>query len=685
MTRRRLTFALVVALSLCLPEAARAATATGAVISNGTVQLGVNAAGQLNYACAAAGDTGCPEFSLSNAREVGLRFVPLNADGTAPGCDCEGWGVADFASKLTGWANASQGSGTRNVVVDSFIADATTAVSTVTVADATVPGFQMRVTHDYRPSPRTPNAYQAVVAITNTGTNPIADLRYRRQMDWDVEPTAFDEWVTIAGSTPHLLFSSDAGPGTSTDPLAGPAYHESQAVCGEDYTGPCTFTDLGNNGVYPDVTQPADHGALFDFGFGALGVGETKRFIIFYGAAPNEAEAVAAMTGLGAEVYSLGESSCPGDIEFPPDGGDKTDCATEAPNSGVEKGTPVTFMFGFVTSSADLAISKTDAPDPVVVGNTVTYTIKVGNNGPDQASGVQVTDTLPAGLQLVSATASQGACGGTTTLTCNVGTLAVGATATITVVGTATAAGPLTNTATVSAASADPNTANDSASTTTTVNAVPPPPPPPPAPAGSVLPAESPLLACTTKNLVLIDVLQSGNRVTLLGAADPKLIGRTVDLIFTSTKQKVASTVVKPDGSFQTTAPLPPRNIRSTSRARYQAVIGAERSDQLKLVRRMLVTSLSSAAGKVTIQGRITQPLGRPLQKVIVSERIGCTKTKDVKTFTPSRSGAYRVTIAAPAGVRAVVYVLRTKVRGTARNRKLFLTKTLPRPVVIRR
>ena len=79
---------------------------SGAVISNGTVQLGVNDRGDLNYDCVGAGDTRCPGPSAGNgSSNVGLRYVPLNLDAISPGCACEGWGLADAGSGLTGYAN----------------------------------------------------------------------------------------------------------------------------------------------------------------------------------------------------------------------------------------------------------------------------------------------------------------------------------------------------------------------------------------------------------------------------------------------------------------------------------------------------------------------------------------------------------------------------------------------------
>ena len=118
---------------------------------------------------------------------------------------------------------------------------------------------------------------------------------------------------------------------------------------------------------------------------------------------------------------------------------------------------------------ADLAITKTDSPDPVTVGEVLTYQIGVTNNGPDAASLVTVTDVLPAGVSLVSANATIGSCSGTTTVTCELGSIANGANIVVSIVVRPTTAGSLTNTATVSATGTDPVSANNSATATTTV------------------------------------------------------------------------------------------------------------------------------------------------------------------------------------------------------------------------
>ena len=126
-----------------------------------------------------------------------------------------------------------------------------------------------------------------------------------------------------------------------------------------------------------------------------------------------------------------------------------------------------------VAASADLAVAKTDAPDPVTAGTDLTYTIGITNTGPSDAPGVTLTDPIPAGTSFVSATPSTGSCAGTTTVSCNLGTLANGASASVTLsvhVGSAVAAGTvLSNTATASSGVSDPNASNDSATATTTV------------------------------------------------------------------------------------------------------------------------------------------------------------------------------------------------------------------------
>jgi uncharacterized repeat protein (TIGR01451 family)/CSLREA domain-containing protein len=121
-----------------------------------------------------------------------------------------------------------------------------------------------------------------------------------------------------------------------------------------------------------------------------------------------------------------------------------------------------------VVLTADLGVTKdVVGSGPFFVGQDVTFTITVSNAGPDAAANTTVTDVVPPGTVFVSATPSAGSCAGTTTVTCNVGTLASGGNATITLVLEITNPGAITNTAAAESDATDPTPASDSA----TINA----------------------------------------------------------------------------------------------------------------------------------------------------------------------------------------------------------------------
>lgn len=113
---------------------------------------------------------------------------------------------------------------------------------------------------------------------------------------------------------------------------------------------------------------------------------------------------------------------------------------------------------------ADLEVIKTaDAIGTVHLGDQVTYTIDVTNNGPAEATGVAVTDALPAQVTYVSDTCSGSYEGGTHTWTWTLGALANGASATCDlVVETVPGNGdPFDNTAAVAGTEPDLTPGND--------------------------------------------------------------------------------------------------------------------------------------------------------------------------------------------------------------------------------
>jgi uncharacterized repeat protein (TIGR01451 family) len=143
-----------------------------------------------------------------------------------------------------------------------------------------------------------------------------------------------------------------------------------------------------------------------------------------------------------------------------------------------------------VMQTADLMITKSDIEDPVTQNSDIHYEITVTNNGPDDATNVTVTDTLPPETSFVSADPSQGACVHSNedeTITCDIGLVSAGSAHTIDVVIRALGEGTVVNTATVDALDVDSNLANNTADQETTVVAPPATPTPTP-PMGGTIP-----------------------------------------------------------------------------------------------------------------------------------------------------------------------------------------------------
>jgi uncharacterized repeat protein (TIGR01451 family) len=134
-----------------------------------------------------------------------------------------------------------------------------------------------------------------------------------------------------------------------------------------------------------------------------------------------------------------------------------------------------------VQTRADLAMTNSDSPDPVIAGQNITYTVGYTNNGPSDAQTVQMSDAIPANTTFVSVTTPAGwtrtdsvSVGGTGTITFTKATSANGDTASFTLVvkvSPSTANGAtITDNATASSATTDPTPGNDTGTATTTVN-----------------------------------------------------------------------------------------------------------------------------------------------------------------------------------------------------------------------
>jgi uncharacterized repeat protein (TIGR01451 family) len=103
-----------------------------------------------------------------------------------------------------------------------------------------------------------------------------------------------------------------------------------------------------------------------------------------------------------------------------------------------------------IVAQADLSLTKTVDNPAATIGQPVTFTVAISNQGPSPATNVAVTDRLPAGVTFVSATPSQGTYNSNTNVW-TVGNLAVNGTATLQVTVTLNTRAPVVNIAEVTA------------------------------------------------------------------------------------------------------------------------------------------------------------------------------------------------------------------------------------------
>lgn len=123
---------------------------------------------------------------------------------------------------------------------------------------------------------------------------------------------------------------------------------------------------------------------------------------------------------------------------------------------------------------SDLKLTNLDAPDPTTVGGHLFYLIEVQNKGPDDASGVEIVDQLPVGLQIdwiMLPESPYGFCSiQGRSVFCTFYTVSQHEKAAITIVTRPIIPGVVKNTATTSSNSTDPNPGNNKRTQQTTIN-----------------------------------------------------------------------------------------------------------------------------------------------------------------------------------------------------------------------
>jgi hypothetical protein len=286
-----------------------------------------------------------------------------------------------------------------------------------------------------------------------------------------------------------------------------------------------------------------------------------------------------------------------------------------------------------------LDVVETVSPNPVGVGNNVTFSYEITNNG-DLTTGIIFTDVLqPAGATFVSAASSPGqtACANTSgTVTCSVGTLNAGAIATVTVVLAPTVSGSVSDGGRVTVFG--------------TTLVVTPDPPPVVATVNDFTVAVSPTTATVTAGVpasYTVTVSPTGNipeTVTLSASGAPS--GGTATFpngaSFTNlssgpqSRQLVVNTtarVTTPASLFPTGRPLYAALFPVSGLALLGAGIGGKKSRRRRslILRAVMAALLGCFFALVLFQA-------------------GCGSSKSTSTTTGTPAGTYNLTVTATSG-----------------------------------
>ena len=155
-----------------------------------------------------------------------------------------------------------------------------------------------------------------------------------------------------------------------------------------------------------------------------------------------------------------------------PAGGSVTNVAVAGTTNGVPVVSPPVSVG--VTNVADLGVRKS-GPAGIVLGANFSYAISVTNFGPSTATGISVTDSLPAGLVFVSSVPVATTNASRQVIWTNLGNLISGATTNLTLTVNSTVLGIVTNVATGGSPVFDPNpTNNTSTPVVTRITNIPP-------------------------------------------------------------------------------------------------------------------------------------------------------------------------------------------------------------------
>jgi hypothetical protein len=364
-------------------------------------------------------------FEANETMTVTLSNASVNAniaDGTGTGTitNDDAVSVINISD-----ANVTEGNSGTTVLTFTVTLDAP-AAGTVTVNYATSDGTATTAGGDY-------------VAASGTVTFVAGDISEQITItvngDTNVEP---NETLTVTLSNPsaNASINDGTGIGTITNDDAIAVINISDASVTEGNSGTTVLTFNVTLDAAPTGTITVNY-ATSD------GTATT--------AGGDYVAATGTVTFVAGDMTEQITITVNGDTSFEPNETLTVTLSNPSANASINDGTGTGTILNDDSSVAAITATKTVAPATAGIGENVTYTIVATNNGPQSATNVVVTDDLPAGMTLVSASSTQGTCGTTDPVVCTIGTLANGSSATVTIVARLPfTPGVAANTATVS-------------------------------------------------------------------------------------------------------------------------------------------------------------------------------------------------------------------------------------------
>jgi uncharacterized repeat protein (TIGR01451 family) len=275
--------------------------------------------------------------------------------------------------------------------------------TTTEAGDFTVSSEATTTTNDPFPENNTASVTTTVIGVSDMQVLAIAD-----QSSVDIGDN-----VTITATL------TNAGPDDATSVRIG-------TIVPDEVTLVSVIPSAGTCGAIDD-----DRGVACDIGNIANGGTATVTY-------------VATVTGAGSIAWAFEASAYQTDT-------DADNNTAEAAFTGV--------------ANADLALTQTVSAGSLDEGATLAVNYNMVNNGPQAATGVTLVVTLPSGWSHFENIASQGTCTlAGSTLTCDIGDLAINGSASVTIRGTVNAVTTVTFSANAAAIENDPDTSNNSRS-----------------------------------------------------------------------------------------------------------------------------------------------------------------------------------------------------------------------------